>query len=104
DRPYEQRRGVAWLDLAGAAGHVVVVGGPQGGKSTALRTLVIALALTHTPREVQVYGLDFGGGALSGVRDLPHVGGIAGRLDAATVRRTVGEVATLLADRERRFG
>jgi S-DNA-T family DNA segregation ATPase FtsK/SpoIIIE len=103
DKPFEQRRDVLWCDLAGAAGHLAVVGGPLAGKSTALRTVITALALTHTPREVQVYGLDFGGGGLGQLRDLPHVGGVAGRLDGATVRRTVGEVATLLADRERRF-
>jgi S-DNA-T family DNA segregation ATPase FtsK/SpoIIIE len=103
DKPFEQRRDVAWLDLAGAAGHVAIVGNPQSGKSTAVRTLVTALALTHTPGEVQIYCLDFGGGSLGPVRDLPHVGGVAARLDTATVRRTVGEVATLLADRERRF-
>jgi S-DNA-T family DNA segregation ATPase FtsK/SpoIIIE len=103
DRPFEQRRDVHWLDLATAAGHVAIVGGPQSGKSTAARTLVTALALTHTPREVQVYCLDFGGGSLSAVKDLPHVGGVAGRLDTNVVRRTVGEVATLLADREKRF-
>ena len=104
DKPFEQRRDVCWLDLAGAAGHVAIVGGPQSGKSTAARALVTGLALTHTAREVQVYCLDFGGGALAGLRGLPHVGVVAGRLDTATVRRTVGEVATLLADRERRFG
>jgi len=103
DKPFEQRRDVLWYDLAGAAGHIVVVGGPLAGKSTALRTIVTALALTHTPREVEVYCLDFGGGALGQLRDLPHVGGVAGRLDGAAVRRTVGEIATLLADRERRF-
>jgi S-DNA-T family DNA segregation ATPase FtsK/SpoIIIE len=103
DKPYDQRRDVMWLQLAGAAGHVAVVGGPQSGKSTALRTMITGLALTHTPREVQVYCLDFGGGALNAVKDLPHVGGVAGRLDAAAVRRTVGEVQTLLTDREQRF-
>jgi S-DNA-T family DNA segregation ATPase FtsK/SpoIIIE len=103
DRPFEQCRDTAWLDLAGAAGHVAVVGGPQSGKSTAIRTLITALSLSHTPTEVQVYCLDFGGGSLAALRDLPHVGGVAGRLEPATVRRTVGEMATLLADRERRF-
>ena len=50
-----------------------------------------------------MYCLDFGGGSLGALRELPHVGGVAGRLDQAQVRRTVGEMATLLADRERRF-
>ncbi|GIJ21860.1 type VII secretion protein EccCa [Micromonospora lutea] len=103
DRPYEQRRDVLWLALDGAAGHVAVVGGTQSGKSAALRTLICALALTHTPAEAQVYCLDFGGGGLASVRDLPHVGGVTGRADPTGVRRTVGEMATLLADRERRF-
>ncbi|MBQ1024458.1 type VII secretion protein EccCa [Micromonospora sp. C95] len=103
DRPFEQRRDLLWLALDGAAGHVAVVGGTQSGKSTALRTLVCALALTHTPTEAQVYCLDFGGGGLASVRGLPHVGGVTGRADPTGVRRTVGEMSTLLADRERRF-
>ncbi|MDO3703674.1 type VII secretion protein EccCa [Micromonospora sp. C28SCA-DRY-2] len=103
DKPFEQRRDLLWLALDGAAGHVAVVGAPQSGKSTALRTLICALALTHTPAEVQVYCLDFGGGGLGTLRDLPHVGGVAGRTDPTAVRRTVGEIATLLAERERRF-
>lgn len=103
DKPFEQRRDLLWLQLDGAAGHVAVVGGPQSGKSTALRTMITALALTHTPTEAQIYCLDFGGGSLGGLRDLPHVGGVASRLDVAAVRRTVGEIATLLAEREQRF-
>ena len=100
DNPFEQRRDVLWLALDGAAGHVAVAGGPQSGKSTVLRTLVCGLALTHSPTEVRVYCLDFGGGSLATLRDLPHVGGVAGRLDAEAVRRTVGDVAALLAERE----
>ncbi|MFF0150788.1 type VII secretion protein EccCa [Micromonospora sp. NPDC005203] len=103
DKPLEQRRDLLWLTLDGAAGHVAVVGAPQSGKSTALRTLICALALTHTPVEVQVYCLDFGGGGLAALRDLPHVGGVTGRADPTAVRRTVGEMSTVLADRERRF-
>lgn len=103
DKPYEQRRDLFWLALDGAAGHAAVVGAPQSGKSNLLRTLICALALTHTPAEVQVYCLDFGGGGLTALRDLPHVGGVAGRSDATAIRRTVGEIATLLAERERRF-
>lgn len=103
DRPFEQRREHLELDLSGAAGHVVVTGGPRSGRSTAVRTLVASLALTHTPREVQFYCLDFGGGTLAGLRGLPHVGGVAGRQNAGAVRRTVAEVAAVLERRERLF-
>ncbi|HEX7745105.1 MAG TPA: type VII secretion protein EccCb, partial [Micromonosporaceae bacterium] len=103
DKPFEQRRETLWLALDGAAGHVAVVGSTQSGKSSALRTLSCGLALTHTAAEVQIYCLDFGGGSLSTLRDLPHVGGVAARLEATAVRRTVGEIAALLTDRERRF-
>jgi DNA segregation ATPase FtsK/SpoIIIE, S-DNA-T family len=103
DKPREQLRDVLWLQLGGAAGHVAVVGGTLSGKSTALRTLICGLALTHTPAEAQVYCLDFGGGSLGVLRGLPHVGGVFGRLEAEGVRRTAGEMVTLLAERERTF-
>lgn len=103
DKPFEQRREVLYRDFSGAAGHMMVVGGPQSGKSTLMRTLISSFALTHTPREVQFYGLDFGGGGLSAVADLPHVGGIASRLDPERVRRTVAEVAGILNRREEFF-
>ncbi|NMO52196.1 type VII secretion protein EccCa [Actinoplanes sp. TBRC 11911] len=103
DKPREQVRDVMWLQLAGAAGHVAVVGSTLSGKSTALRSMICGLALTHTPAEVQLYCLDFGGGALGTLKDLPHVGGISSRLDAVGVRRTVGEISTLLGERESRF-
>ena len=64
DRPFEQRRDVLMLDLSGAAGHFVVVGGPRSGKSTVLRDVVTSLALTHTPREVQFYALVMMAGVL----------------------------------------
>ncbi|HXA62672.1 MAG TPA: type VII secretion protein EccCb, partial [Streptosporangiaceae bacterium] len=103
DKPFDQRREPYWLDLSAAAGHVGVAGGPQTGKSTLLRTLISSLALQHTPAEVQFYCLDFGGGTLGAMRDLPHIGGVAARLDSDRVRRTVAEITTLLESRERMF-
>ncbi|GAA3493085.1 type VII secretion protein EccC [Streptomyces prasinosporus] len=103
DKPFEQKREVLHQDFSAAAGHMLVVGGPQSGKSTLLRTLIASFALTHTPHEVQFYGLDFGGGGLIAVADLPHVGGVASRLDPERVRRTVAEVAGILNRREQFF-
>ena len=79
----EQRRDVAWLDLAGAAGHVAVVGSPQSGKST---------ARAHAGHRARADPYAAGGAGLlprlrrrraQRLRDLPHVGGVAGRLDQA---------------------
>ncbi|MHB9858671.1 type VII secretion protein EccCa [Streptomyces sp. YIM S03343] len=103
DKPYEQRRDPLWADFSGAAGHMQIIGGPQSGKSTLLRTLICAFALTHTPHEVQFYGLDFGGGGMAAVAGLPHVGGVASRLDPERVRRTVAEVYGVMTRREEYF-
>ncbi|WP_344395208.1 type VII secretion protein EccCa [Streptomyces vastus] len=103
DKPYEQRRDPLWVDFSGAAGHMQILGGPQSGKSTLVRTLISAFALTHTPHEVQFYGLDFGGGGMAAVAGLPHVGGVASRLDPERVRRTVAEVYGVLTRREEYF-
>lgn len=103
DKPFEQMREPYCLDLSGAGGNVVVIGGPQSGKSTLVRSLVASLALTHTPHEVQFFCLDFGGGGLAAMRDLAHVGGVATRRDVDRVRRSIAEATTLLGEREQRF-
>ncbi|MYR06268.1 type VII secretion protein EccCa [Gordonia sp. SID5947] len=103
DRPYDQRRDIHRLDLAGAAGNVAIVGGPQSGKSTAVRTIVMSAAASHTPEQVQFYCLDFGGGSLAGLTGLPHVGSVASRGDMDAVRRTVAEVGAIVRSRELLF-
>ena len=103
DKPYEQRRDLLWADLSGAAGHAAVTGSPQSGKSTLLRSMLMSLALTHTPEEVQYFCIDFGGGTLASLDGLPHSGGVAGRLEPDTIRRIIAEVTGLLAAREQRF-
>ena len=103
DKPYEQRRDPLWIDFSGAAGHMQIVGGPQSGKSTLVRSLIASFGLTHTPVEVQVYGLDFGGGGMAAVAGLPHVGGVASRLDPEKVRRTAAEVYGVMTRREEYF-
>ncbi|WP_433534228.1 type VII secretion protein EccCa [Micromonospora sp. CA-249363] len=103
DLPAQQRRELLLADLSGGRGNIGVVGGPQSGKSTLLRTLICALALTHGPQDVQVYCLDFGGGSLASLGGLPHVGSVANRLDRDRVTRTVLELSNLLVLRENLF-
>ncbi|WP_204808232.1 type VII secretion protein EccCb [Mycobacterium riyadhense] len=103
DRPFEQLRTQLTVDLSGTAGNVAIVGAPRSGKSTALRTLITALAATHRPAQVQFYCLDFGGGALASLRELPHVGDVAGRAEPELVRRMVAELESIVRFREATF-
>ena len=103
DRPYEQMRELLQADLSGADGHVGIAGAPQSGKSTLVRTLVLALALTNTPEQVQFYGLDFGGGGIMALTGLPHVGSVATRMERDRVVRTIEEVRQVMEHRETVF-
>jgi DNA segregation ATPase FtsK/SpoIIIE, S-DNA-T family len=88
------------MDFGGPHGHLAVVGAPQTGRSTTLRTVMMASMLTHTPEEVQFYAVDFGGGSLHQYAATPHVGSVAGRTDVAMIIRTLAEIQSLIASRE----
>lgn len=103
DVPREQRREQLVLDLHGGAGHVAIYGGTQSGKSTAMRTLVMALSLVNTPREAQFYIIDMGGGTFAGFRGGSHIAGIGTRDRPDVVNRILAEVSAIMADRELYF-
>ena len=103
DEPAQQRQVPFVVDFAGAHGNLAIAGAPQSGKSLLLRTMVLSLAVTHTPDEAQLYLVDFGGGSLDALAGLPHVGTVASRLEPERVRRLVGHVESVLTEREALF-
>ncbi|GAA2111796.1 type VII secretion protein EccCa [Actinomadura alba] len=103
DDPKRQWQGLWNIDLTAAGGHVALIGGPQTGKTTLLRTLVLSMALTHAPGQAAVYAVDLVGGGLQVLSGLPNVGGVAGRGDRERVRRTVEEVCGMLDHRQEVF-
>ena len=104
DRPLDQRRDPLVLDLSGAAGHGVVVGGPQSRQEHRAARRSSRASRSPTPRARCSSTASTSAAARSAsLRELPHVGGVAGRQNDGAVRRTIAEVAGLLGERERRF-
>ena len=103
DRPFKHDQHPLTVDVSGPGANVVIVGAQGSGKTTALQDLICAAAMTHTCEQVQFYCLAFSSAALGSVAALPHVGGVAMSLDGDGVRRTVAEMAALLASRKRSF-
>ncbi|HZA03273.1 MAG TPA: type VII secretion protein EccCa [Propionibacteriaceae bacterium] len=103
DNPAKQRQEPWLLDLGRGGGHVAVLGAPQSGRSTFLRTMAASLALSHTPREVSIYGMDLSGGGLRRIESFPHVGGVATRAHRDRLLRLLEELQGMLAVRERVF-
>lgn len=96
DRPYHQRQDPLTVDFKAGGGHLALCGGPQSGKSMALRSIASGLALRHSPGQVRFYVIDLGGGQLRVLDRLPHVAGVAGREEPEKIRRIVDEVAGLV--------
>ncbi|WP_163540725.1 type VII secretion protein EccCa [Occultella kanbiaonis] len=61
----------------GMGPHGLLIGATGSGKSEVLRTLVLAMALTHSSEDLNFVLVDFKGGAtFAGMADMPHVSAI----------------------------
>ncbi|HEX6683475.1 MAG TPA: type VII secretion protein EccCa [Candidatus Limnocylindrales bacterium] len=103
DDPAQQRQDPLEWDFTGGEGNLLVVGAPQSGKTTLLRTLICSMSLRYAPGEVAFYCIDYGGGGLAPLQDLPHVAVVAGRNDPERISRTIAEVANAINEREELF-
>lgn len=67
-------------------GHLPVYGMPGTGKTTFVQTMLLALALDHSPEDVHMYVLDFGH-MFRDFADLPHMGSIIRDDESDRVKR-----------------
>ncbi|HEX6776937.1 MAG TPA: FtsK/SpoIIIE domain-containing protein [Ktedonobacterales bacterium] len=100
DLPAEQQQKPFLLDMPRQGGHVIVAGASGSGKSTFLRTLVTSLIMTHSPSQLNLYMVDFGGQSLRVFEKLPHVGGIFGESDEEYIRRLLHKLQGMIEERK----
>lgn len=84
-------------------GNMAIYGAGGSGKSTTLRALAIAAAVTPRGGPVHVYGLDFGANGLEPIADLPHVGAIVDGDDEERVGRLLRMVRDIVDERAGRY-
>lgn len=85
--------------------HAMLAGGTGSGKSVTLQTLVLSMALTHSPRYLNMVLADFKGGAseLAKVKSLPHVVGFVTDLNRSLVERFRIALESEIAYRQKLF-
>ncbi|HKE70189.1 MAG TPA: type VII secretion protein EccCa [Nocardioidaceae bacterium] len=103
DEPAKQHQYPMRWDFTGGAGNLMVLGAPQSGKSTLLRSLIASLCFRYAPSDVVFYCIDFGGGTLRSMADAPHIATVTPRTDPERISRTINDVVTLLERREELF-
>jgi S-DNA-T family DNA segregation ATPase FtsK/SpoIIIE len=86
DRPDDQEQ-IARTFTLGKDGHLCLIGGARSGRSTVLRTIAGALAQSVPARDLNIYGLDCGNGALLPLTTLPHTGAVVQRSEVERASR-----------------
>ena len=98
DNPYEARQLPLVVNLP--TGHAVLFGASGWGKTTFLRTLILSLAATHSPDEMHIYVMDFGGRNLMAFRDLPHIGAIITSEEEERINRLLRKLGSIIESRQ----
>ena len=84
-------------------GNMVVFGTGGSGKSALLRTVAVSAEQTLGGGPCHVYALDFAGGALSMLEELPHVGSVIAGDDTERVVRLLRQLNALIDERAPRW-
>ncbi len=100
DLPTEQKQEVFMLELLRFGGHMLIAGSAGSGKSFLLRTIITALSLSHSPADLNLYLIDFGGQALRVFEKMPHVGGIFNSADSDRIRRLFRKLRGIIEERK----
>lgn len=93
DYPQRQQQKPICVDVR-SFGNMFIIGTSRSGKSTALKTIAYAGCTAYPPRDLHVYCIDAGNGALSPLIALPNVGVVAMRSETQKIERLIGKLET----------
>lgn len=97
DNPIRAEQLLLTLDLT--KGHCVIFGSSGWGKTTFIRTVITGLAATHSPKELNIYLMDFGGRGLDVLTDMPHVVASVLPSEEERVLRLMRRISNILEER-----
>ena len=105
DMGYKSRSNILTLDMSDEedGAHMLVAGTTGSGKSEALQTFVVSLAMRYNPNEVSFVFIDFKEGGMSeAFRNLPHNSGILTNMEGETQYFAARAIKMLNNERKRR--
>ncbi len=103
DLPRAQRQEHLRVDLA-TFGHLHIAGAPRSGRSQALRTIAAAAAAATSVRDLHLFGLDCGNGALLPLARLPHCGAVVQRTEPDRAARLLTRLSQEVTRRQQILG
>ncbi len=101
DNPYAAEQRLLRLELGD--GPIAIFGAAGRGKSAFLKSLLVSLAASRTPRDLNMYALDFGSDGLKEMRELPHMGAVIKPADVARVDQMVRMLRSFMNERQERL-
>ncbi|HEX9808088.1 MAG TPA: FtsK/SpoIIIE domain-containing protein, partial [Alphaproteobacteria bacterium] len=101
DDPYHSIQRLFTIDVA--ADPIAVFGASGRGKSTLIKSLVLALGARHSPRDFHFYAIDFGRGGLRSLRNLPHCGAVIDTVTPDRIEALFRMVRGMMNERQERL-
>jgi S-DNA-T family DNA segregation ATPase FtsK/SpoIIIE len=84
-------------------GHLAIFASPGYGKSTFLQSVVMDLTRKHSPRDLNIYLLDFGTNGLLSLKGLPHVADTFMVDDLEKISKFIRRLSKDIKDRKQRL-
>jgi hypothetical protein len=98
DNPYDAKQLPMVINFP--VGHAVLFSASGWGKTTFLRTVITSLVSTHSPDELNIYIVDFGGRNLAVFKDLPHVGAFITSEEEERIQRLLRRIESIVEKRQ----